>query len=212
MAQPDLKFALKEPVTTQIAWLEQQNVVAHITFANHHSRTDRYFYGTPPPPKKKGIKDPNRYPFMPNHNPFSLPSLSYLFLYVWLHSSSLFLFSSFMTWKLTKRHSPFMHKRHDCGAHGKFLQFESDNSIRAGKRSHADAIHSVYRWRNFIGGPKIKSITTPNLVASGQFKHNINIEALKKLPTANYSKKFPGKPLIFSIPRHFNHTLSKRKQ
>lgn len=86
-----------------------------------------------------------------------------------------------------------MHKRHDCGRHGKFLQFESDNSIRAGKRSHADAVHSVYQWRNFIGGPKIKSITTPNLVASGQFKKNINVKALKEMPTANYSKKFPGK-------------------
>jgi hypothetical protein len=60
MAQPDLKFALTELNTKNIAWLEQQNVVAHITFADHHCRTDRFFYGTPPPPKKKGIKDPNR--------------------------------------------------------------------------------------------------------------------------------------------------------
>jgi len=86
-----------------------------------------------------------------------------------------------------------MHKRHDCGDNGKFLQFESKNSIRAGKRSHADAVHSVYKWKKFIGNPKIASITTPNLVASGQFKHKINIEKLKQMPTANYSKKFPGK-------------------
>jgi len=91
-----------------------------------------------------------------------------------------------------------MHKRHDCGDNGKFLQFESKNSIRAGKRSHADAVHSVYKWKNFIGNPKIASITTPNLVASGQFKHKINIEKLKQLPTANYSKKFPGKCFILS--------------
>lgn len=64
MAQPDLKFALEEPVTRNIAWLEQQNVVAHITFSDHHTRTDRLFYGTPPQPKKKGIKDPNRYVFL----------------------------------------------------------------------------------------------------------------------------------------------------
>ena len=98
-----------------------------------------------------------------------------------------------------------MHKRHDCGDNGKFLQFESKNSIRAGKRSHADAVHSVYKWKNFIGNPKIASITTPNLVASGQFKHRINIEKLKQLPTANYSKKFPGKYFILSrTPSHLN--------
>jgi len=60
MTLPKLKFALELPKTESIDWLDQQNVVAHITFANRHTRTDKIFYGTPPQPQKKGIKDPNR--------------------------------------------------------------------------------------------------------------------------------------------------------
>jgi len=221
MAQPDLKFALKKPTSTNIDWLELQNVVAHITFANSHTRTDRVFFGTPPPPQKRGIKDPNRLgqpPPLVRAPPIHLVLFhkqGFLFFRGCLlpllerpqHicSSSTNACSSIEHTPARMR-SPFMHKRHDCGAHGKFLQFESDNSIRAGKRSHADAVHSVYRWRKFIGNPKIKSITTPNLVASGQFKHNIDTDALKKLPTANYSKKFPGTSNPF-IPFHCHNAL-----
>lgn len=85
--------------------------------------------------------------------------------------------------------SPFQHKRHDCARHGKFLQFESSNSIRAGKRTHADAVYSAYLFKRYIGNPKISAIASPNLVVSGLFKYQLDIDAIKALPNSNYSDK-----------------------
>lgn len=148
MTKPQLLFLKHEFKSDAIQYLKQENVVAHITFADAHtSRVDRILYGRPPKAIRKGNTDPN---------------------------------------------SPFQHKRHDCARHGKFLQFESSNSIRAGKRTHSDAVHSAYLFRKYIGNPKISAIASPNLVVSGLFKHQLDIDAIKCMENTNYSDKFPG--------------------
>lgn len=59
MTKPQLLFLRESFSSDSIEYLKQENVVAHITFAEAHaSRTDRIFYGRPPKAQRKGNTDP----------------------------------------------------------------------------------------------------------------------------------------------------------
>lgn len=92
----------------------------------------------------------------------------------------------------------FTHLRFNTSNHGKILVFSSGNIIRAGKSTHADAVHSnvaFMRWCRTVHpalhGLWPTGISMPNSVWNGQYTTPIDSSVLQN-GQATYSDRFPG--------------------
>lgn len=89
---------------------------------------------------------------------------------------------------------PFLHSRQKTKELGTYLSFLTSNCIRAGpSASHSAAYLSILKYRKLQGlAMNWAAIGNPNVVITGQFSDKIDFEALKRLPSASSSSKFPG--------------------
>ena len=89
---------------------------------------------------------------------------------------------------------------------GKFLIFGTQNVIRAGKHTHADAVASTSRFLralrrcNVLHRPAYVSVfSCPNTVVTGRFAHAVDPAKLDADWRVSSSQRFPGKAV--SIPQ-----------
>jgi len=80
---------------------------------------------------------------------------------------------------------------------GKFLVFKSSNMIRAGKHTHADAMHNIVHFNRWIHTASDKpynwhtAMSAPNMVISGSLTDTLP-EHVKHHWRATHTSKFPG--------------------